>query len=50
MADILREKSYAFALRILGLSEYLHKDKNEYVISRKVPRFSGKYRTVDRRR
>jgi four helix bundle protein len=36
MADILREKSYTFASRILGLSEYLHKDKHEYVISRKV--------------
>lgn len=36
MADILREKSYAFALRIVSLSEYLHNEKHEYVISRKI--------------
>ena len=36
MKEILREKSYAFALRIVNLSEYLHKEKHEYVLSRKV--------------
>ena len=36
MTDILREKSYAFALRIVKLSEYLHEEKREYVLSRKV--------------
>ncbi|CAN5324211.1 four helix bundle protein [soil metagenome] len=36
MADPLREKSYAFALRIVKLSEYLHSEKHEFVISRKV--------------
>ena len=36
MKEILREKSYAFALRIVNLSEYLHHEKHEYVLSRKV--------------
>ena len=36
MADILQEKAYAFALRIVKLSEYLHNQKHEYVLSRKV--------------
>jgi len=36
MPDILREKSYAFALRVISLSEHLHRDKGEYVLSRKV--------------
>lgn len=36
MKEILREKSYAFALRIVNLSEHLHKEKHEYVLSRKV--------------
>jgi four helix bundle protein len=36
MTDILREKSYAFALRIVKLSEYLHEEKREYVLSRKI--------------
>lgn len=36
MSDPLREKSYAFARRIVKLSEYLHKEKHEYVLSRKV--------------
>lgn len=34
--SILREKSYAFALPIVKLSEFLSKEKNEYVLSRKV--------------
>lgn len=34
--NILQEKSYAFALRIVKLSEYLNKEKREFVLSRKV--------------
>lgn len=34
--DILQEKSYKFALRIVKLSEYLRKEKNEVVLSRKI--------------
>lgn len=36
MADILQEKAYKFALRIVKLSEYLHNEKHEYVLSRKI--------------
>ena len=36
MADILQEKSYKFALRIVRLSEYLHDKKHEFVLSRKI--------------
>lgn len=36
MADPLRDKSYAFALRIVRLSEYLHTEKHEFVISKKI--------------
>jgi len=36
MADVLREKSYAFALRIVKLSEYLHHEKKEFVLSKKI--------------
>lgn len=34
--SVLQEKSYKFALRIVKLSEYLNKEKKEYVLSRKV--------------
>jgi four helix bundle protein len=34
--NILREKSYKFALRIVKLSEYLNNEKKEFVLSRKV--------------
>lgn len=34
--DILQEKTYKFALRIVKLSEYLHNEKHEYVLSRKI--------------
>lgn len=34
--NVLQEKSYKFALRIVKLSEYLNKEKKEYVLSRKV--------------
>jgi four helix bundle protein len=36
MADILQEKSYRFALRIVKLSEMLSGEKKEFVLSRKV--------------
>lgn len=36
MADPLREKAYAFALRIMSLCEYLHNERQEYVVSRKI--------------
>lgn len=36
MSDPLREKSYAFARRIVKLSEYLHKEKQEFVLSKKI--------------
>lgn len=36
MSDPLREKAYAFVLRIMSLCEYLHNEKREYVISRKL--------------
>ena len=34
--DILQEKAYKFALRIVKLSEYLNNEKKEFVLSRKV--------------
>jgi len=34
--DILQDKSYQFALRIVRLSEYLGNEKKEFVLSRKV--------------
>ncbi len=34
--SVLREKSYAFALRIINLYKYLCYDKKEYVISKQV--------------
>ena len=36
-SSILLEKSYAFALRIVRLSEYLIREKKEFALSRKVP-------------
>ena len=36
MADILQEKSYRFALRIVKLSEFLHDEKHEFVLSKKI--------------
>ncbi len=34
--SILRDKSFAFAPRIVKLSEYLHDEKREFVLSKKV--------------
>jgi four helix bundle protein len=36
MSDPLKEKSYAFALRIVKLSEHLQHEKKEFVLSRKI--------------
>jgi four helix bundle protein len=36
MADILQDKSYKFARRVVGLSEYLTREKHEYVLSRMI--------------
>ena len=36
MEDILKEKSYAFALRVVKLAQYLNSNKKEYVLSRQV--------------
>ena len=35
-SSILVEKPYAFALRIIRLSEYLTREKKEFILSRKV--------------
>ena len=35
-SSILVEKSYAFALRIVNLSDHLTKQKKEFVLSRKI--------------
>ena len=35
-SSILLEKSYAFALRVIKLNEYLTQEKKEFVLSRKV--------------
>jgi len=34
--DILQQKAYAFALRIVRLSEYLSNEKKEFILSKKV--------------
>ena len=34
--SVLQDKAYVFALRVVRLSEYLNKEKKEYVLSRKV--------------
>ena len=36
MSDPLRNKAFAIALRIVKLSEYLHNEKKEFVLSRKI--------------
>lgn len=36
--SVLKEKSYAFALRIVKLSQYLAKEHKEYVLSKQVLR------------
>ena len=36
--NILKEKSYSFAIKIVRLSQYLNKNKKEYVISKQILR------------
>jgi len=36
MGDLIRDKSYGFALRIVKLSEHLNNEKREFVLSRKI--------------
>ena len=36
--DLLREKSFAFALRIIKLSQYLQKVHKEYILSKQIMR------------
>ena len=36
MGDLIRDKAYAFALRIVKLSEFLNKEKREFVLSKKI--------------
>ena len=36
MGELIRDKSYNFALRIVRLSEYLNNEKREFVLSKKV--------------
>jgi four helix bundle protein len=36
MADPLGEKAFAFALRIVKLSEFLHTERKEFVLSKKI--------------
>ncbi|HTK27287.1 MAG TPA: four helix bundle protein [Pyrinomonadaceae bacterium] len=36
MANILQEKSYNFALRVVKLSEFLNNEKHEFVLSKKI--------------
>ena len=34
--DVLKDKSYAFAIRIVRLSEYLQNEHKDYVLSRQI--------------
>jgi hypothetical protein len=36
MEDVLRDKSYSFALRVVNLCKYLKSKKKEYVLSKQV--------------
>jgi four helix bundle protein len=36
--DILREKSFAFSVRIVHLYKYLSEDKKEYILSKQIMR------------
>ena len=36
MSDPLRDKAFTFALRIIKLSEFLHNEKKEFVLSKKI--------------
>ena len=36
--SILKDKSYAFAIRIVKLSQFLHKEKKEFILSKQILR------------
>lgn len=36
MSDVLQEKSFKFALRIVRLSQFLNTEKREFVLSKKI--------------
>ena len=36
MTDILQEKAFEFAVRIVHLSEYLNNERHEYVLAKKI--------------
>ena len=36
MSDPLREKAFAFAVRVVRLAEYLQKEKKEFILSKKI--------------
>jgi four helix bundle protein len=36
MTDILQQKSFAFALRVVKLSDFLTNERKEYVLSKKI--------------
>lgn len=36
MSDVLKEKSYSFALRVVKLSQFLNAEKREFVLSKKI--------------
>lgn len=38
MKNILKEKSYQFAIRIVKLTQYLQNDKNEFILSKQILR------------
>jgi hypothetical protein len=38
----VREKSFAFALRVVKLTKFLERDKKEFVLSRQVLRTDGR--------
>ncbi|MBK9257428.1 MAG: four helix bundle protein [Saprospiraceae bacterium] len=41
--SILRDKSYAFVIRIVKLSQYLQSDKKEFVLSKQLLRSGTKW-------
>ncbi len=41
--NVLRDKSYLFALRIIKLYQYLRDDKKEYILSKQLLRISSLY-------
>ena len=48
--DILQEKAYKFALRVVRLSEHLNNQKKEFALSRKIVDSGTNIRFTDRRR